>query len=132
MFCAFSVVCVRVRVLSSIRSTPNYSFLLLRHSIYFCFLFWHDKGAGLPLDVETVLGVLSACRQEISTMFGYAEENRGVGITGGVDFVDLDGPIVIISLKGRFWHEEPMVVQRVKSYLMARIPELVDVIREEY
>jgi hypothetical protein len=62
-------------------------------------------------------------------MFGYTEENRGVGITGGIDFVDLDGPIVCISLKGRFWHEEKTVIQRVKTYLMSRIPEIVDVIR---
>ena len=40
-------------------------------------------GSELELDEATVLGVLSACRQEIGTMFGYTAENRGVGITGG-------------------------------------------------
>ena len=40
-------------------------------------------GSQLPLDEETVLGVLSACREEIGTLFGYSAENRGVGITGG-------------------------------------------------
>lgn len=40
-------------------------------------------GSQLGLDEETVLGVLSACREEIGTVFGYSAENRGVGITGG-------------------------------------------------
>ena len=64
-------------------------------------------------------------------MFGYQAENRGVGITGGVDFVDLDGPTVILRLKGRFWHQRPTVLTRVGAYLMARIPEIVDVVAEE-
>ena len=49
-------------------------------------------GSQLELSEENVQGVLAACRQEIGTMFGYQAENRGVGITGGVDYVDLDGP----------------------------------------
>lgn len=40
-------------------------------------------GSQLELDEPTVLGILSACREEIGTMFGYTAENRGVGITGG-------------------------------------------------
>ena len=65
------------------------------------------------------------------TMFGYQAENRGVGITGGVDFVELDGPTVVLHLKGRFWHQRPTVLQRVGSYLTARIPEIVDVVVED-
>jgi len=89
------------------------------------------QGSQLQLDEETVQGVLAACRQEIGTMFGYQAENRGVGITGGVDFVDLDGPTVILRLKGRFWHQRPTVLTRVGAYLMARIPEIVDVVAED-
>lgn len=40
-------------------------------------------GSQLELDEPTVLGILSACREEIGTLFGYTAENRGVGITGG-------------------------------------------------
>jgi hypothetical protein len=58
-------------------------------------------GSQLQLDEETVLGILSACREEIGTLFGYTAENRGVGITGGVDFVEMDGPVVVLSLKVR-------------------------------
>lgn len=85
-------------------------------------------GTVLPLTVENVLGVLAACREEIGTMFGYSAENRGVGITGGVDFVELDGPIVVMSLKGRFWHQRPTVLARVGAYLQGRIPEIIDVV----
>ena len=85
----------------------------------------------LTLIKENVLGVLAACREEIGTMFGYSAENRGVGITGGVDFVDLDGPIVVLSLKGRFWHQRTTVLDRVAAYIMGRIPEIIDVIVED-
>jgi hypothetical protein len=88
-------------------------------------------GSVLELDEDTVLGILSACRQEIGTLFGYSEENRGVGITGGVDFVELDGPVVVLRLKGRFWHERTTVLNRVASYLQGRIPEIIDVVVED-
>lgn len=94
-------------------------------------LFIHDKGSILELSEENVLGLLAACREEIGTMFGYTEENRGVGITGGVDFVDMDGPSVILRLKGRFWHERKTVLARVGAYLKGRIPEIVDVMIED-
>ena len=61
-------------------------------------------------------------------MFGYTAENRGVGITGGVDHVEMDGPIVVLSLKGRYWHQRTTVLDQVGSYIMGRIPEIVDVI----
>lgn len=85
------------------------------------------QGTVLPLTEENVLGVLSACRNEIGTMFGYSAENRGVGITGGVDFVEMDGPTVVLTLKGRFWHQRTTVLQRVGAYIMGRIPEIIDV-----
>ena len=88
-------------------------------------------GSQLEMDEETVLGVLNACREEIGTLFGYTAENRGVGITGGVDYVELDGPVVVLSLKGRFWHERTTVLSRVANYLQQRIPEIIDVTVED-
>ena len=88
-------------------------------------------GSQLELDEETVLGVLSACREELGTLFGYSAENRGVGITGGVDYCFLDGPTVVIKLKGRFWHQRTTVLERVANYLQQRIPEIVDVTVED-
>ena len=111
-------------------------------------------GSQLELSEDTVLGVLQAAREELGTLFGYTAENRGryilkrqmmglftlsrsihsklfgiagVGITGGVDFVEMDGPIVVIRLKGRFWHQRTTVLDRVANYLQQRIPEIVDV-----
>ena len=89
------------------------------------------SGSALPLEPETIQGLLAACRNEIGTMFGYSAENRGVGITGGVDFVELDGPIVVLSLKGRFWHQRPTVLARVAAYLQGRCPEIIDVVVED-
>eukprot|EP00536_Pseudo-nitzschia_multiseries_P015170 jgi/Psemu1/217080/e_gw1.833.32.1 len=88
-------------------------------------------GSQLELDEETVLRILVACRQEIGTLFGYTAENRGVGITGGVDYVELDGPVVVLRLKGRFWHERTTVLTRVANYLQQRIPEIIDVTVED-
>lgn len=88
-------------------------------------------GSQLELDEATVLGVLNACREEIGTLFGYSAENRGVGITGGVDFVEMDGPTVVLSLKGRFWHKRTTVLDRVANYLQSRIPEIIDVVVED-
>lgn len=88
-------------------------------------------GSQLEMDEETVLRVLQACRQEIGTLFGYTAENRGVGITGGVDYVEIDGPVVVLSLKGRFWHERTTVLSRVSNYLQQRIPEIIDVTVED-
>ena len=89
------------------------------------------QGAVLPLTEENVQGVLEACREDIGTMFGYSAENRGVGITGGVDFVDFDGPTVILKLKGRFWHQRPTVLDRVEKYIQGRIPEVVECMVED-
>lgn len=111
--------------------------LLCKHhltsSLYYCFTTILLEGTVLELSVDNVLGVLAACREEIGTLFGYSEENRGVGITGGVDFVELDGPCVILRLKGRFWHQRTTVLNRVGSYLMGRIPEIISVeVEDEY
>jgi hypothetical protein len=88
-------------------------------------------GSQLELSEDNVLAILSACRAEIGTLFGYTAENRGVGITGGVDFVELDGPCVIVRLKGRFWHQRTTVLERVANYLRQRIPEIIDVTVDE-
>lgn len=88
-------------------------------------------GSQLELSEDNVLAILSACREEIGTLFGYTAENRGVGITGGVDFVELDGPSVVIRLKGRFWHQRTTVLDRVANYLQQRIPEIIDVMVED-
>ena len=44
-----------------------------------------------------------------------------------VDYVEMDGPTIVIRLKGRFWHQRTTVLDRVANYLQQRIPEIVDV-----
>lgn len=39
----------------------------------------------------------------------------------------MDGPTVIVRLKGRFWHTRKTVLDRVTNYLQQRIPEIIDV-----
>ena len=81
----------------------------------------------LFLSEENVELVLEECKETIGSMFGNSAENRGVGITGDVDLVELDGPTVILALRGRFWHKRDMVLARVGAFLQERIPEIISV-----
>jgi hypothetical protein len=89
--------------------------------------------AGAPevLSEESVERVLEAARTELSAVFGYSAENRAVGITGTVDFVELEGPTVVVRFGGRFWHKRTDVLTRVAAFLEARIPEICDVSIED-
>ena len=44
-----------------------------------------------------------------------------------VEFVELDGPSIIVRLTGRFWHKRTDVIERVESYVIERIPECISV-----
>ena len=83
------------------------------------------------LTEENAIDVLNECMADIGTMFGTEASSRGVGITGEVEFVELDGPILVVRLKGRFWHQRTRVVERVESYVLERIPECVEVVIED-
>lgn len=47
-----------------------------------------------------------------------------VGITGAISLVDLQGPAVILSLQGQFWHRRETVLGRAAVWLHARMPEI--------
>ena len=83
------------------------------------------------LTEENAVAVLDECMADLGTMFGTNADSARVGITGVVEFVELDGPTVVVRLKGRFWHERVRVVERVSSYVLERIPECVDVVIED-
>lgn len=60
-------------------------------------------------------------------MFGCHERPASVGITGAIEFVDLCGPEVTLSLDGKFWHRRETVLGRAAMWLNARMPEITDV-----
>jgi hypothetical protein len=83
------------------------------------------------LSEENVCSVLEDAKVELGSIFGNSRENLDVGITGDVELASLDGPMIEIRLKGRFWHKRADVLARVSSYLMTRIPEVCDVSIED-
>ncbi|KAF2567607.1 hypothetical protein F2Q68_00027876 [Brassica cretica] len=85
------------------------------------------SGGGVslpPLDLteDNIRLVLSEARVELAQLF-----DLSVGITGQVELVELDGPFVKISLRGKFWHTRAMVLARIGNYLKQRIPEILEV-----
>ena len=52
----------------------------------------------LPMTDDNVELVLEEARTDLGAMFGYSDESRSVGITGTVNFVETNGPNVILRL----------------------------------
>mmetsp|Transcript_28764 Transcript_28764/g.68520 ORF Transcript_28764/g.68520 Transcript_28764/m.68520 type:complete len:218 (-) Transcript_28764:60-713(-) len=83
----------------------------------------------LPLDEESI----AQCLDELvmseygKQMFGVHDMCASVGITGSIEFVELDGPEVLLSLAGQFWHRRETVLGKAAIYLNARIPEITSV-----
>jgi hypothetical protein len=84
----------------------------------------------LPLDEETVQNCLAEfVESDYGTeMFGRHEKAARVGITGTIEFVELCGPHVTLTLRGQFWHRRSFVLGRAAMWLNARIPEITDVV----
>ena len=78
------------------------------------------------------------CLQELidsdygQQMFGCNERAASIGITGSIEFAELCGPEVTLSLQGAFWHKRSHVLGRAAMWLNARMPEIVDVIVADY
>merc|ERR1711972_1082679 len=81
----------------------------------------------MVLTEENVEAVLQDIRDSLGQMFGYEAENRRIGITGKVDLVEIEGPMVIVAFSGEFWHRRVDVLQRIENFLMSRIPEIAEV-----
>lgn len=83
----------------------------------------------MPLDEDNV----ESCLQEFidsdygKTMFGKHDLPASYGITGDLEFVELHGPEVILSLSGKFWHRRETVLGRAAMWLNACMPEIVQV-----
>lgn len=83
----------------------------------------------MHLDEENV----EMCLQEFidsdygKQMFGKHEVPASIGITGSIEFVEISGPEVVLSLRGKFWHRRETVLGRAAMWLNARMPEITDV-----
>jgi hypothetical protein len=60
-------------------------------------------------------------------MFGCHERPASIGVTGSIEYDELCGPEVTLSLSGKFWHRRETVLGRAAMWLNARMPEITDV-----
>lgn len=63
------------------------------------------------LTEENIFVALAEVKEKLGSVFGNNVENRDVGITGDVELASLDGPTVVLRLRGRFWHKRADVVR---------------------
>lgn len=83
----------------------------------------------LPLNQKNVM----ECLQEFiesndgKQMFGCHSLPASYGITGSLEFVEVEGPEVILTLQGAFWHKRSTVLGRAAVWLNARMPEIAHV-----
>jgi hypothetical protein len=85
----------------------------------------------MELCEENAVLVIEEVKAELGTIFGYDQGSKNVGITGAIELVEVDGPTIIVSLSGRFWHATDTVMLRVESFVKQRIPEVISVILDE-
>jgi hypothetical protein len=81
----------------------------------------------LELCQENAEMVIAEIKAELGTIFGYDKASRDVGITGSIELVEVDGPNIIVSLHGHFWHATDTVLLRVENFIKTRIPEVIEV-----
>jgi hypothetical protein len=83
----------------------------------------------MPLEEDNV----KMCLEEFvesdygQQMFGCHDLPSSYGITGSIDFVEVAGPEVVLTLDGAFWHRRDTVLGRAAMWLNARMPEITRV-----
>eukprot|EP00542_Grammatophora_oceanica_P001622 CAMPEP_0194059866 /NCGR_PEP_ID=MMETSP0009_2-20130614/70200_1 /TAXON_ID=210454 /ORGANISM="Grammatophora oceanica, Strain CCMP 410" /LENGTH=223 /DNA_ID=CAMNT_0038710585 /DNA_START=97 /DNA_END=768 /DNA_ORIENTATION=- len=84
---------------------------------------------ALPLTEENVHECLELLMDSDygAQMFGRHPMAADIGITGSIGFVELDGPEVVLSLHGEFWHKRSTVLGRAAMWLNSCMPEIMQV-----
>ncbi len=54
----------------------------------------------LELSDESANQVIEEIKSELGTLFGYDDGSKAVGITGEIELIEVDGPTIVVSLKG--------------------------------
>lgn len=112
------------------RTKPIY---LFRHpsALFNLYDDWRSDAIAptMPLDEANVVSCLELFIDSDygKQMFGCHAWPASFGITGELSFVEVDGPEVILSLSGAFWHRRDTVLGRAAMWLNACMPEIISV-----
>lgn len=88
-----------------------------------------DGGSGDAFFGEAaVRATLDDFKAAAPSMFGGHPDTVAIGITGDIALAEVDGPVVVLSLSGRFWHKRETVLANAGAFLRQRWPEICDVI----
>lgn len=81
----------------------------------------------LPCTEENVLLVLDEFQNAAASMFGRHAAAAEIGISGTIDLVEIDGPVILVQLSGRFWHRRETVLRNADTFVRSKIPEVIAV-----
>lgn len=121
-----------VIVVNGWRRKPSSPFFIRQStSLFNVYDDWRSDAIAptMPLDEDNVRSCLEVFIQSDygKQMFGCHAWPTSFGITGELEFVDVEGPEVILSLSGAFWHRRETVLGRAAMWLNACMPEVVGV-----
>ena len=85
----------------------------------------HAAAEANALTEANVRHALDEFEQAAPSMFGRHAACAAVSITGAISLRELDGPVAVVDLRGRFWHRRATVLRNADVWLRKRWPELV-------
>ena len=128
VFASLAMMCLSITAFQLRKSSNSHNYSL-RNTIIISMSALNQS--PMELCEENAILVIEEVRNELGTIFGYDQGSKNVGITGAIELVEVDGPSIIVSLSGRFWHATDTVMLRVESFIKQRIPEVISVTLDE-